>query len=92
MPTYIALLRKDPSSDFGVDFPDFPGCTTVGRTLQEAKELAAEALTGHLEVMAEFKEPIPEPSSVEAIMADPDNADAVPFLVTVPVPSAAATA
>ena len=25
MRTYIALLRKDPDSDFGVDFPDFPG-------------------------------------------------------------------
>ena len=92
MPTYIALLRKDPDSDYGVDFPDFPGCTTVGRTLQEAKQLAAEALAGHIEVMAERQEPIPGPASLEAITADPANADAVPFLVTVPVPSPATTA
>jgi len=25
MATYIALLRKEKDSDFGVDFPDFPG-------------------------------------------------------------------
>ena len=36
MATYIALLRKEKESDFGVDFPDFPGCITVGKTLEEA--------------------------------------------------------
>jgi predicted RNase H-like HicB family nuclease len=33
MTAYIALIRKEPDSDFGVDFPDFPGCVTAGRTL-----------------------------------------------------------
>ncbi len=28
MATYIALLRKEKDTDFGVDFPDFPGCIT----------------------------------------------------------------
>ena len=47
MTVYIALLRKDPDSDFGVDFPDFPGCITVGSTLEEARAMAAEVL-GHV--------------------------------------------
>jgi len=25
MTSYIGLIRKDTDSDFGVDFPDFPG-------------------------------------------------------------------
>jgi predicted RNase H-like HicB family nuclease len=81
MTTYIALLRKEPDSDYSVDFPDFPGCVTAGLTLAEAKAMAAEALAGHIEVMMEHGDPIPVPSSLEAVMADPDNADAVPFLL-----------
>ena len=44
MSTYIALIRKDPDSDYGVDFPDFPGCVTAGSTLDEARSMADEAL------------------------------------------------
>lgn len=87
MARYIALLRKDPDSDFGVDFPDFPGCVTAGSTIQEAKDFAVEALRGHIEVMTEYGDPIPPPSDLEAIMADPHNAGAVPFPVTVDIPA-----
>jgi predicted RNase H-like HicB family nuclease len=80
---YIALLRKDPTSDYGVDFPDFPGCITAGKTLDEARKLAVEALDFHIEGMAEDRAPIPEPSTLDAIMQDPDNRDAVAFLVEV---------
>ena len=27
---YIAYLHKEKASDFGVSFPDFPGCITAG--------------------------------------------------------------
>lgn len=84
MTTYIALLRKDEVSDFGVDFPDFPGCVTAGTTLDEARRLAAEALALHVEGLVEDGDHLPTPSSLDVIMADPDNADAVVFLVDVP--------
>jgi predicted RNase H-like HicB family nuclease len=48
MTTYIALLRKDEDSDYGVDFPDFPGCPTAGRTLEETRRMAQEALAFHV--------------------------------------------
>jgi predicted RNase H-like HicB family nuclease len=50
---YIAIIHKEPNSDFGVSFPDFPGCITTGRTLGEARDMAAEALAGHIAVMQE---------------------------------------
>jgi predicted RNase H-like HicB family nuclease len=50
---YVAIIHQDPDSDFGVSFPDFPGCITAGRTLDEAKALALEALTAHIGVMRE---------------------------------------
>ncbi len=86
MPSYIALLRKEPGTDLGVDFPDFPGCVTAGSTIEEARAMAAEALAGHTAVMVEHGESLPLPSSPEAVMADPENADALTFLVTVAAP------
>lgn len=83
MATYVALLRKDDKSDFGVEFPDFPGCVTAGETLEEAQRLAREALELHLDGMVEDGEDIPAPSSVDAIMAVPANRGAMVFLVEV---------
>ena len=84
MTIYIGLLRKDPDSDFGVDFPDFPGCITAGSTLEETRQMAAEALAFHIEGMLEENLPIPQPSPLDDVMADPDNAEAIPFPVAVP--------
>jgi predicted RNase H-like HicB family nuclease len=83
MTTYLALLRKEPNTDFGVDFPDFPGCVTAGKTLEEARKMAVEALELHLEGMLEDHEPIPEPSSLDTVMNGSENRDAVAFLVEV---------
>ena len=84
MRPYIALIHKDQSSDFGVSFPDLPGCVTAGKTLDEARELALEALAMHLEGMAEDGEAFPEPSSLEAIMSSRENREAVAYLIDVP--------
>ncbi len=84
MTAYIALLRKDEASDYGVDFPDFPGCVTAGRTLDEARRMAAEALALHVEGMAQDGEALPEPSGLDAAMAALENREAVAFLVDVP--------
>jgi predicted RNase H-like HicB family nuclease len=83
MAAYIALLRKEPSSDFGVDFPDFPGCITAGQTLEDAVRMAAEALALHVEGMRQDREPIPEPFAPGAFMDAPDGALA--FLVALPM-------
>lgn len=81
MAEYIALIHKDADSDFGVSFPDFPGCITAGSTLDEARAMAEEALAFHVEGMLEDGEAIPEPSSLTDIMADPQNRDGVAVLV-----------
>ena len=86
MASYIALLRKDLDSDYGVEFPDFPGCVTAGATLEEARRRAAEALAGHIEIMAKDGDPIPAPRSLDAIVDEADTEGALPFLVTVADP------
>jgi predicted RNase H-like HicB family nuclease len=81
MASYIALIHQDPGSDYGVSFPDFPGCVTAGASIDEAKDMASEALSGHVEMMREEGLDIPEPTSLEDILADPENRDAAAFLV-----------
>lgn len=80
---YIAYLHKDRDSDFGVSFPDFPGCVTAGKTLEEAHRMAAEALALHIAGMVEDSEEIPAPSALDALADDPARKDAVSFLVHV---------
>ncbi len=83
MPNYIALIHKEPDSDYGVSFPDFPGCVTAGETLDEARREAAEALALHIDGIIEDGTAIPEPSSLEEVMAERESRDAVAFLVPV---------
>ena len=80
---YIAYLHKDRNSDFGVSFPDFPGCVTAGKTLDEAHRLAAEALSFHIAGMVEDGEPLPAPSSLDILAKDHAREGAVAFLVHV---------
>jgi predicted RNase H-like HicB family nuclease len=80
---YIAYLHKDKGSDFGVSFPDFPGCITAGKTLEEAHRMAVEALALHIAGMVEDGEKIPAPSVLDALADDPAMKDAVAFLVHV---------
>ncbi|MEQ9087233.1 MAG: type II toxin-antitoxin system HicB family antitoxin [Alphaproteobacteria bacterium] len=77
MSSYIALIRKEPDSDYGVEFPDFPGCATAGKTLDEAYRFAAEALALHVKGMREDNEGLPEPSSDSDILALAESKGAI---------------
>ena len=84
MRPYIALIHKDADSDYGVSFPDLPGCVTAGSTLDEARAMAAEALALHLEGIVADGDAVPEASSLEDVMSDADNRDGVVILVDPP--------
>ena len=83
MRSYIGLIHKDAESHFGVSFPDFPGVITAGTTLDDARAMAEEALTLHIEGLTEDEQAIPEPSALEDVMSDPDNRSGVAILVSV---------
>jgi predicted RNase H-like HicB family nuclease len=87
MANFIAIVHKDTKSDFGVSFPDFPGCITAGKNIDEAKDMAQEALALHIQGMLEDGDQLPSPSRLEEIMNDPDYASAIAYLV-VSVPDA----
>ena len=75
MRQYIGLIHKEAGSDFGVSFPDFPGVATAGKSLDDARVMAEEALAFHIEGLVADGEAIPEPSGLEEVMDDPGNRD-----------------
>ena len=79
---YVGLIHKDADSHFGVSFPDFPGVITAGTSLDDARAMAEEALSLHIDGLAEDGEAIPEPSSLDDIMSEPDNRSGVAIIVS----------
>ncbi|MBN9552613.1 MAG: type II toxin-antitoxin system HicB family antitoxin [Alphaproteobacteria bacterium] len=73
MHQYIGLIHKELTSDYGVSFPDFPGVVTAGASLEEARELAEQALAFHVEGLIDDGEAVPDPASLEKVMADADR-------------------
>jgi predicted RNase H-like HicB family nuclease len=87
--TFYAVLHKDPSSDFGIHFPDVPGCFSAGSTLEEAASMAQEALEEHLVWLLEDGESLPVPSSKAQILQDVERegfVEVMPVKVSIPTP------
>ena len=74
--TYIALVHKDEDSDFGVSFPDLPGCVTAGATFAEAQQLASEVLDFHLDGLLAEGLPVPAARPPDQIAATTEAAGA----------------
>lgn len=72
--TYLGVIERGTNS-FGIIFPDFPGCTSVGETLDHVLEMGREALTLHIEGMVEDGETVPPPSDVGIDQAREDYPD-----------------
>ncbi|MCY3933613.1 MAG: type II toxin-antitoxin system HicB family antitoxin [Acidobacteria bacterium] len=71
---YVSFIHRD-DAGYGVSFPDFPGCVSVGDTVDEAVRHGCEALAFHVEGLVADGAPIPPPRSIDAIKADADLAD-----------------
>lgn len=66
---YAAVIHKEPDSDYGVSFPDFPGCVAAGGSQTEALAAAREALELHLRGMLDDSETVPDATPVDALTA-----------------------
>jgi len=65
---YVALFEKE-KNGYSVEFPDFPGCVTCGDDLDEAVDMAHEALAMFVEGMLEDGESLPEPSGKKELLS-----------------------
>jgi predicted RNase H-like HicB family nuclease len=67
---YLVIYEKT-STGYSAYVPDLPGCITTGPTLPDTKRLMREAISGHLSVMREYGDPIPEPTTVAELLQVP---------------------
>lgn len=64
---YPAIFHKAEEGGFWISFPDIPECLTEGDNMQQAYEMAVEALGLALVNRKEEKEEIPVPSEIDKI-------------------------
>ena len=66
---YPAIFHKAEEGGFWVEFPDLPGCVTDGETVEEAFNMAGDALY----VWTAGNENLPAPSDVSTIQTENDD-------------------
>lgn len=78
MKAYYAQFAKDEQRPdlWNVSFPDLEGCVTYGESLDEAMEMAADALTSWLCAARKRGETVPSPSSKAEVIAMAEAEDA----------------
>lgn len=57
--SYRILLRKEPEGGYTVMAPSLPGCVTYGGTIEEAIEMAKEAIELYIESLRGHNEEVP---------------------------------
>ncbi len=60
---YNVLFREEPEGGFTAIVPTLPGCVTYGRTLEEAKRMASDAIEIYLISLRKHGEPVPTDES-----------------------------
>jgi predicted RNase H-like HicB family nuclease len=59
---YLILVEGGPPANYSAWSPDVPGCVATGDTIDACVGEMRTALAGHLDVMREHDEVLPEPS------------------------------
>jgi antitoxin HicB len=62
---YKVLLRKEEDGTYTVIVPSLPGCLTFGRTVEEASEMAKEAIEGFIACIIERGEEVPVETMIQ---------------------------
>ena len=57
--SYTVLFEPAEEGGYVVTVPALPGCVTQGETLEEAREMAKDAILGYLESLKQDGLPIP---------------------------------
>ena len=58
--TFTVMFQPAEEGGYNVFVPSLPGCMTQGKTLEEAKVMARDAIEGYCQSLQKDGEPIPE--------------------------------
>ena len=62
------IIIEQAQANYSAYAPDLPGCITTGRTIEETRHNMQEAIRLHLRGMREDGDPIPEPTTIAAVV------------------------
>lgn len=68
MTSYAVVIERASDGGYGAWAPDLPGVVALGDTEAETLEEMRQAIEFHLEGMREDGDPIPQPSTVAAMV------------------------
>ena len=71
---YLVFIRRT-STGYSVDVPDLPGCVATGTNVEHARQMIAEAIEMHLDLMRQSGEAISAPSSTIEFAVDDSAAE-----------------
>jgi predicted RNase H-like HicB family nuclease len=80
---YPIVIHKDIDSDYGVIVPDLPGCFSAGSTLEEAINMAREAIECHIGGLLLDGGPLPALQAFEIHQANPEYAGGIWCLIDI---------
>jgi predicted RNase H-like HicB family nuclease len=67
---YLVAFEHADGSGYSAWVPDLPGCVAAAETREKCAQLVRDGIALHLAGMREDGEPIPEPTSVAAVMVN----------------------
>ena len=77
------VVHTEDNSSYGVTVPDLPGCFSGGDTLDDAFDMAREAIVGHIETLLVDGQAVPEQRPLQVHQGNPDLADGIWGMVEV---------
>jgi predicted RNase H-like HicB family nuclease len=91
--TQVIAIVHEQKGIYGISFPDFPGCVSGGKTLDEAMQRGRATLRTHIESMIEDGETLPVPRTLDELKRDKhfraDAADGMVIALPLDLPSRA---
>lgn len=93
---YLSVLYPASEGGYAVEFPDFPEALTQGDTLEDAIDMATDALGIVVEEYAKARRDLPVPSTLEQVKAVAEREmasapgidhDREPFFQLIPAPA-----
>ena len=67
---FTVVIERQSEGEYLVSVPALPGCCTEGGTLEEAHEMAADAIRAYCASLVKHGEPIPGDSSEEQFIGN----------------------
>ena len=64
---YVVVFEGDDTAGYSAYSPDLPGVVAAGATRYETEQLMIEAMAGHIAMLRQAGDPVPEPADADSV-------------------------